>query len=355
MSNIPVTRTNQPRPRPPESSLGFGRHFTDHMFVMEWTSQKGWHGDRVVPYGPFSIDPAAAALHYGQAMFEGLKAFRAQDGRVRLFRLDRHTRRMEAGAPRLCMPSPPPERLAQGIRAVVSADKDWCPSSPGTSIYVRPTLVATEPFLGVRPAEQYLLFVILSPVAAYYAEGLKPVKIYVEERYTRAAPGGLGGVKAGANYAASLLAAESARKQGYAQVLWLDAATHSRFEEVGTMNLMVRIGDEVVTPPLSDTILSGVTRDCVLTLARSWGLPISERALTVEEVVSAHRRGALKEVFGCGTAAVISPVGELGIGGERIVINDGAIGEVARRLYDEITGIQTGARPDPAGWLTEVP
>src|SRR5262249_45432656 len=219
-----------------------------------------------------SLDPAAAVFHYGQAMFEGLKAFRSQEsGRVSLFRLDRHVRRMEAGAPRLCMPPPPPERLAAGIRTAVSVDKDWVPSSVGTSLYIRPTLVATEPFLGVRPAEQYLLFVILSPVGAYYAEGLKPVKIHVEERFTRAAPGGLGGVKAGANYAASLLAAETARKQGWSQVLWLDAGSHREFEEVGTMNLFVRIGDELITPPLRDTILAGVTRDCVISIARGWG------------------------------------------------------------------------------------
>ena len=276
MNEIQVHHTQEPRPRPPESALGFGKYFTDHMFVMDWAVGRAWHDPRVVP------------------------------------------------------------------------------SAVGTALYIRPTLIATEPFLGVRPAERYTLFTILSPVGGYYADGLKPVKIYIEDKYTRAAPGGLGAVKAGANYAASLYAAEAARKQGYAQVLWLDSGTHRQFEEVGTMNLFVRVGDELVTPPLKDTILRGVTRDCVLTLARGWGLKVSERAIGIDEVLQAHRAGALKEVFGCGTAAVISPVGELAFAGEKVVIGDGAVGEVAHRLYDEITGIQYGTRPDPAGWLTEV-
>ena len=351
---IPIERTEKPRPRPPETNLGFGRFFTDHMFVMDWAPQRGWHGDRVAPYGPLSLDPGAAVFHYGQAMFEGLKAFRTQNGNVNLFRVDRHVRRMEAGAPRLCMPAPPPDRLEAGIRAAVSADKDWVPSSPGTALYIRPTLIATEAFLGVRPAERYSLFVISSPVGSYYAEGIKPVKIWVEDRFIRAAPGGLGAVKAGANYAASLLAAENARKQGWSQVLWLDAANHNQFEEVGTMNLFARIGDEVATPPLHDTILAGVTRDCVLYMLKSWGLRVSERAIGMDEILAAHKKGTLKEVFGTGTAAVIAPVGELGWGGERMTISGGATGEVAQRLYDEITAIQYGARPDPAGWLSEV-
>lgn len=352
---ITIERTHEPRPRP-EGNLGFGRTFSDHMFVMEWSAQKGWTGDRVAPYAPISLEPAAAVFHYGQAMFEGLKAFRAsRGGKVSLFRVDRHTRRMEGGAPRLCMPPPPPARLEAGIRAAVSVDKDWVPAAHGTALYIRPTLIATEGFLGVRPAERYLLFTVLSPVGCYYPEGIKPVKIWVEDRFTRAAPGGLGAIKAGANYASSLFAAEEARKQGWSQVLWLDAGAHRQFEEVGTMNLFVRIGDELVTPPLKDTILAGVTRDCVLTIARGWGMRTSERAIGIDEVIAAHKGGTLKEVFGCGTAAVIAPVGELGIGGERYVIAGGTTGEVAQRLYDEITGIQYGDKPDPAGWLTEVP
>lgn len=354
MSDIVVHTTHAPKPRPSEATLGFGKHFTDHMFVMDWSSSKGWHDPRVVPYGPLSLDPAAAVLHYGQALFEGLKAFRTHDRHINLFRVDRHCRRMAEGAPRLCMPPPPPEILREGLLKLIKTDQEWVPSSVGTALYIRPTLIATEPFLGVRPAERYTLFVILSPVGAYYAEGLKPVKIFVEDRYTRAAPGGLGAIKAAANYAASLLAGETARKQGFAQVLWLDANSHRQFEEVGTMNLFVRIGDELITPALKDTILSGVTRDCVLTLARAWGIAASERAISIDEVIAAHQAGTLREVFGSGTAAVVSPVGELAYRNEKYSIADGQIGELARRLYDEITGIQYGHRPDTQGWLTEV-
>lgn len=354
MSKFEVKLTSSPKPRPADGELGFGKHFTDHMFVMEWTKDRGWHNGRVEPYGPLSFDPAAACLHYGQAMFEGLKAFRGKDGKVRLFRVDRHCKRMASGAPRLCMPPVDPEVMKQALIDVVYADRDWVPSSPGTALYIRPTMVASEAFLGVRPAERYTFFIILSPVGAYYAEGMKPVKIWVEKSFVRAAPGGLGSVKAGANYAASLLAAENARKAGYAQVLWLDATEHRYLEEVGTMNLVLKMGGELVTPPLGGTILGGVTRDCVLTLAKSWGMKVSERPVTADEVVAAHGNGTLEEVFGCGTAAVISPVGELAFGDVRLLINDGAIGPTAKRLYDEITGIQYGTRPDTEGWLTLV-
>jgi branched-chain amino acid aminotransferase len=261
---------------------------------------------------------------------------------------------MAAGAPRLCLPPVDPDLMRQAVTELVRVDQDWVPSSPSTSLYIRPTLVASEAFLGVRPAERCRFFIILSPVGPYYAEGLKPVKIWVEQSLVRAAPGGLGSVKAGANYAASLLAAENARKAGYAQVLWLDAIEHRYLEEVGTMNLALKIKGELVTPPLGGTILDGVTRDCVKTLVQGWGLKVNERQIALEEVVAAHRDGTLEEVFGTGTAAVISPVGELAIGDARLVVNDGAIGETSRRLYDEITGIQYATRPDPEGWLTEV-
>ena len=357
MSHFDVQLTQAPRPRPSDAGLGFGKHFADHMFVMEWTSQRGWHDGRVVPYGPLALDPAASVLHYGQAMFEGLKAFRGRDGKVRLFRLERHCRRMAEGAPRLCMPPPDPELTQRAITELVRADQGWVPAAPGTALYIRPTMIASEAFLGVRPADRYTYFIISGPVGAYYEGGMKPVKIWVERKLVRASPGGLGAVKAGANYAASLLAAEAARKAGYAQVLWLDATEHRYLEEVGTMNLVLKLRGELVTPPLGGSILAGVTRDCVMTLARGWGLKVTERPISLDEVVAAHRDGGLEEVFGTGTAAVISPVGELAIGpnpGDRLVINDGVIGETARRLYDEITGIQYATRPDVHGWLTEV-
>jgi branched-chain amino acid aminotransferase len=342
------------RPRPRDEELGFGKYFTDHMLTMEW--RKGAWGDpKILPYGPLAMDPAASSLHYGQAMFEGMKAFRGSDGKVRLWRLMRHCQRMAAGAPKLCMPAVPPEDMARAIESLVKVDQDWVPASPECALYIRPTLIATEAFLGVRPAEEYLFFVILSPVASYYGGGaLTPVKIHVERQLTRAAPGGLGAVKAAANYAAGLLAAVKAKKDGYAQVLWLDGVEHKYIEEVGTMNLFVVIGDELVTAPLSDSILSGVTRDCVLTLAREWGLHVSERRLSVDEIRAAHQKGTLEDVFGSGTAAVVSPVGELEIDGEHIVINDGKPGTLALRLYEEITAIQRGAKPDRYEWLTAI-
>jgi branched-chain amino acid aminotransferase len=348
--SIRIDKTTSPRPRPAAADLGFGKHFTDHVFFMDWTAGRGWHDPRVAPYAPIALDPAAAALHYGQEMFEGLKAFRMASGDLHLFRLDAHVARMGRGAPRLCMPAPDPELMAAGIREVVRVDRDWVPSEPGTALYIRPTLIATEAFLGVRPSNKYLFFVILSPVGSYYGGGMRPVKIWIERGQTRAAPGGLGGVKAAANYAASLSAAIGAKERGYEQVLWLDAKNHEHLEEVGTMNLFVRIGDELATAPLGDTILAGVTRDCVLTLAREMGITVRERPISVRELVEASDKGTLREVFGTGTAAVISPVGELAFEGAKISVNDGKIGEVAQRLYDAITGIQAGTAPDPHGW-----
>ena len=274
---------------------GFGKVFTDHMLTIEWTARDGWQDAKIVPYGPLALDPAASALHYGQMMFEGMKAFRGADGKVQLWRLMRHCQRMHDGAPRLCLPALPPEDMAEAVRALVKVDEDWVPSAPDSALYIRPTLVATEAFLGVRPAERVLFFIILSPVGAYYGAGaLTPVKIFVERELTRAAPGGLGAVKAAANYAASLQAAVRAKKDGYAQVLWLDVVRHETLEEVGTMNLFVCLGDELVTPPLSDSILSGVTRDCVLTVAREWGLKVSERPLSISEVIASGMRSEVR-------------------------------------------------------------
>jgi branched-chain amino acid aminotransferase len=346
--------TPQRKPRPNDADLVFGRTFTDHMVLVDYEASRGWYDPRVVPYGPLPLDPAAAVLHYGQELFDGMKAFRGADGRLRLFRADRHCRRMSEGAARLCMPSIDPALMRDAVTALVRADGVWVPSSAGTSLYLRPTLIATEPFLGVRPALRYLFFVIASPVGPYSGGAFEPAKIWVEDKFVRAAPGGLGAVKAGANYVASLLAAEEAHKRGFAQVLWTDASQHRFLEEVGTMNLVVRIKDEIVTPPLDGTILGGITRDSVLTLLRDWGLLVNERPIGMEEIISAHKRGDLHEVFGCGTAAVITPVGELGWKTEKLVIGGGQPGEVARRLFDAITAIQYGRAPDPHGWLTVV-
>jgi branched-chain amino acid aminotransferase len=351
---ISFERTTTPKSHPPDGDLKFGRVFTDHMFLLDYREGAGWQNPRIVPFGPLAISPAAAALHYAETLFDGLKAFRGVDGKIRIFRLDRHCARMADGAARICMPPINKELMREAILELVKVERDWIPSSQGTALYIRPTEVATEPFVGVRPATELLFFIIASPVGAYYAEGFAPVKIRIEDRYVRAAPGGLGAVKAGANYAASLLAAEEAKQAGYAQVLWTDALEHAALEEVGTMNLFVRIGDEFATPALSGTILSGVTRDSVITLLRKWGHPVNERRITVEEVLAAQRSGRLKEVFGTGTAAVISPVSELGWKEQRFQIGDGSPGEVSQKLFKAITDIQYGAAPDSEGWTTVV-
>jgi len=351
---IRITRATTAKAKPADAELGFGQVFTDHMFVADFQEEKGWYDPRIEPYGPIPLDPAAAVLHYSQAIFDGLKAFRGVDGKVRLFRPQKHVERMNHSARRMCIPPLDPALALASITELVGIERDWVPRTIGTSLYIRPTIIANEAFLGVRPAKSYIYFVILSPVGAYYPEGMAPVKIRVEERYVRAVEGGLGGAKTGANYAASLMAGEEAKHSGYTQVLWLDGVHRKYIDEVGTMNIMVRIGDEIVTPPLAGTILPGVTRDSALTLMRKWGLKVSERQISIDDVVHAHRRGSLKEVWGTGTAAVISPVGELAYKGERMVINDGKIGSLTQRLYDAIVGIQYGQAPDPDGWTVEV-
>lgn len=348
-----IERTSSPKARPDPSRLGFGKYFSDHMVTMEWVQERGWLEPQVVPYGPLPLEPAAGVLHYGQAMFEGLKAFRGHDGVVRLFRADANAQRMAVGAPRLCMPPPEPKLAEELFHALVSIDRDWVPATAGTSLYLRPTLIATEGFLGVRPSQRYLFYLFASPVGAYYqnaAGGLDPVKIKVELKLTRAARGGIGSAKAAANYATSLFSAHEAKKQGYSQVLWMDAKDHAFVEEVGTMNLFAVIGDELVTPPLSDSILAGVTRDSLMVLARGRGMKVVERPITRGELEA----GKAKEVFGSGTAAVVSPVGELSFEGKKVVINDGVPGPIAKGLYEELTAIQRGVKPDVHGWLREV-
>ncbi len=352
---IRITRASQKKAKPKDHELGFGTVFTDHMFVADFQEEKGWYDPRIEPYAPLSLEPAAAVLHYAQAIFDGLKAFRGTDGRVRLFRPQKHVDRMNLSARRLCIPELDPELGLQSLVDLVRLEQEWVPASVGTALYIRPTIIANEPFLGVRPAKQYLYFVILSPVGAYYKEGMNPVKIRVEDKYVRAVEGGTGGAKTGANYAASLLAAEEAHHAGFTQVLWLDGAQRKYVDEVGTMNIMMRIGDEVLTPPLTtSTILPGVTRDSVLTLLREWGVRVSERPIAIDEVLQAAHRGTLREVWGTGTAAVISPVGELAYKGERLVIGGGGIGELTRKLYDAIVDIQYARVPDTRGWTVPV-
>src|SRR6266568_6352482 len=342
------------KPKPQDSELTFGTVFTDHMFVADFQEEKGWYDPRVEPYAPIPLDPAAAVLHYAQAIFDGLKAFRGVDGKVRLFRPQKHVERMNNSAARMCIPLLDPELALRSLVTLVGIERDWVPKALGTSLYVRPTIIANEAFLGVRPAKSYIYFVILSPVGAYYPEGMAPVKILVVDKYVRAVDGGVGGAKTSGNYAASLFASDEAKHEGFTQVLWLDGVHRKYLDEVGTMNIMVKIGDEVVTPPLTGSILPGVTRDSILTLLRDWGIKASERAISIDEGMEAHGRGKLEEVWGTGTAAVISPVGELAYQGKKMLINGGKIGPLTQRLYDAIVAIQYGKAPDPDGWTLTI-
>ena len=352
---IRITRATQKKSKPRDNELGFGTVFTDHMFVADFQDEKGWYDPRIEPYGPIPLDPAAAVLHYAQAIFDGLKAFRGKDGRVRLFRPQKHVERMNMSArpavhPRARPGARPPVAGGAGApRAGVGA------ASVGTALYIRPTVIASEPFLGVRPAKQYLYFVILSPVGAYYKEGMNPVKIRVEDKYVRAVEGGIG-----RRQDRRQLRREPAGGGGGPRIRLHPGAVAGRrpakyVDEVGTMNIMMRIGDEVLTPPLStSTILPGVTRDSVLTLLREWGVRVSERPIAIDEVIQAAHQGTLREVWGTGTAAVISPVGELAYKGERLVIGGGKIGELTQKLYDAIVDIQYARVPDTRGWTVAI-
>lgn len=352
---FPTTRTQSPRPKPSDDSLSFGKVLTDHMFLMNYEEGKGWHDPRIEPYGPLSLDPATSVLHYGQAIFDGLKAFRGDDGGIRLFRADRHAARLNRSARIMSMPELPVDIVRASFDALVGLDADWVPRKAGTSLYLRPTVIATDVMLGVHPAHSYLYFLILSPVGSYYAEGVKPVRILASDKHVRAVKGGTGEAKTAANYAQSLAGQQDAAAAGYTQVLYLDAVERKYLDEVGTMNIMVRIGDQVITPPLAGTILDGVTRNSALQLLRDWGFAVVERPISIEEVVQAGRDGTLKEIWGTGTAAVVSPVGTLGYKGQDLLINGGGTGEVTKRLYDAIVGIQYGRTNDPHGWTSVVP
>jgi len=337
--------------KPDEASLGFGKYFTDHMLTMRYRHGEGWQAPEVKKYEDFSLAPSAMCLHYGQAIFEGLKAYRGSDDRILLFRPQDNLRRMNASAVRMCMPEIDIEQALAAMKELIALDQDWVPRSPGATLYIRPTMIATEAALGVRPAKEYLFFVILSPVGAYYPEGFNPVKIYVSDTYVRAVRGGVGAVKTAGNYAASIKAAMEAQALGYTQVLWLDAVEHRYVEEVGTMNIFFKINGQLITPPLSGSILPGITRDSVLQLAKDWGLDVVERPIAIDEVVAANEAGSLQEVFGTGTAAVISPVGSLYYQGQTITLNQGRTGELSQKMFDVLQGIQYGHRPDPHSWV----
>ncbi|MDA8234400.1 MAG: branched-chain amino acid aminotransferase [Clostridia bacterium] len=350
MTELAIKQGENLKEKPSVDRLSFGIHFTDHMLVMDYQAG-GWQGGRIEPYSNLSLDPAATVLHYGQAIFEGLKAYHMKDGRIGIFRPRDAFARLNRSANRLCMPAIDEEDVLVGLKALIGVDKEWVPTAKETSLYIRPFMIASEAFLGVRPASTYKFVIILSPVGAYYPEGFKPVRIMVENQYVRAVRGGLGFAKASANYAASLLAQEEAKKAGYAQVLWLDGIEQKYVEEVGTMNIFFVIGDELITPSLNGSILGGITRNSVLTIAKDWGLKVAERQTSIEEIYQASQKGLLKEIFGTGTAAVISPVNELNWDGKIIVPGNGGVGELSQKLYQHITGIQYGKVIDTYNWM----
>lgn len=346
---LPLTN---PKPRPAdESHLGFGKQFTDRMLVMEYAASQGWHSARIQPYGPFSLDPACAVLHYAQEIFEGLKAFRREDGSLALFRAADNVRRFNRSATRMCMPTVDEVFFHEAIRQLVKLEADWVPRSAGTSLYIRPTMIATDPYLGVKPSDTYLCYVILSPVGAYYKGGFSPVKIWISDEYVRAALGGTGEAKTGGNYAASLRASMEAAAHGYDQVLWLDAEQRRYVEEVGSMNMCFVVDGKVVTSPLRGTILDGVTRRSILELVRDLGVGIEERALSVDEIFAAIASGRMTEAFGTGTAAVVSPVGQFTYRERTATLGNGQVGAFTMKLYETLTGIQYGRLPDPHGWV----
>lgn len=351
---IKVTRAQTNRTRPKDADLGFGQVFTDHMFVMEYSPDKGWHDPQIIPHTDFSLSPAAMVFHYGQAIFEGLKAYKTSDDRICLFRARDNFERMNRSAAGMCIPVLDIDFVMDALKQLIRLEEKWIPETLGTSLYIRPTIIATDPFLGVRASFSYKFYIILSSVGAYYAEGLNPVKIWVAKDHVRAVRGGVGEFKTAGNYAASLIASEKAKKDGYAQVLWLDAIERKYIEEVGAMNIFFLLEDELVTPNLTGSILPGITRYSVITLAKKWGMKMSERKISIDEVFDAHKAGKLIEVFGSGTAAVISPVGEIRYGDRVLSIGDGTPGKTAMKFYNALTDIQYGKAADSENWIEAI-
>ena len=352
-----IEKTVKPKRIPTSDELGgipFGTVFTDHMLILNYTEGKGWHDARIVPYGPVSLDPAACGLHYGQLIFEGLKAYKAKDGNIVMFRPERNMARMNQSCDRMCIPRINERETLEAIAGLVRIDSAWIPSAPGTALYVRPFIYADEPLLAVRPSKTFTFATILAPVGLYFKGGLVPTKIFVEDNYVRAVRGGTGLTKCAGNYAASMKSQKEAEEAGYAQVLWLDGAERKYIEEVGAMNIFFVIDGEIVTPELNGSILAGVTRESVIEVARGWGMQARERAISIQELADAHKAGRATEVFCSGTAAVISPIGELKWRDNVMIFNDRKIGATTQRMYDEITGIQTGALPDKFSWLYKV-
>ncbi|MCL2057062.1 MAG: branched-chain amino acid aminotransferase [Oscillospiraceae bacterium] len=355
MENLRFEKRAELKQKPTdESSLGFGKLTTDYMLAINYTGAKGWHDARIVPYGPLSLDPATSSLHYGQLIFEGLKAYKTGGGEIVMFRPRENIKRMNTGLERLCIPTLDEDFTLDAIRELVNTERGWIPSGDGTSLYIRPFILATDPVLGVTASDSYLFLTILSPVGSYYKEGMSPVRIFVEDKYTRAGAGGTGYAKCAGNYAGTMLAQKLAAANGYAQVMWLDGKERRYVEEIGTSNAFFVISGEVITPPTSETILAGITRKSSVELLRSLGYTVTERPITTDEVYDAYKAGRLDEAFATGTAAVVSPIGELGWKDEVMKLTGGKIGKVAQTLYDELTGIQLCKKADPFGWVYRV-
>lgn len=355
MQTISIEKTKSPKEKPGQNDpLVFGTIFTDHMFIADYKIGEGWTDPRVMPYQPLSLDPSSMVFHYGQEMFEGLKAYRSEQGKILLFRPDKNIERANRSNTRLCIPHIPEDLFLEAIKTLVKVEKDWIPDRDGTSLYIRPFVIATDSFLGVRPSETYQFIIILSPVGAYYESGINPVKIWIEDEYVRAVKGGIGEAKTGGNYVASLAAQVKAHEEGYSQVLWLDGVHRRYIEEVGAMNIFFKINGTMITPELNGSILPGVTRDSVIALCKEWGIPVEERKISLDEVVAAAASGEMEECFGTGTAAVVSPVGELRYEDQRMQIGRGETGTLTHKIYDTITGIQLGKIIGPEGWSVEV-
>lgn len=340
--------------KPDQKNLGFGKYMTDHMFIMDWTTKEGWKDARIVPYAPITLDPACITLHYAQETFEGLKAYRTKGGEIQLFRPEMNARRMIKSNERLCMPAFPEEMFVEAVKELVKKEADWVPSEKETSLYIRPFMFATEAYVGVHPSDSYQFVIICSPVGAYYPEGINPIKILVEDELVRAVKGGTGFAKCGGNYASSLLGQIKANEKGCTQVLWLDGVERKYVEEVGTMNIMFQIDDEIYTAPIDGTVLPGVTRDSILSVLREWGYKVNETRLSIDELVEAGKNGRLKEAFGTGTAAVISPVGEFVYKDESIQVNGFQIGTLTQKLYDYLTDVQWGNIEDKHNWIVKI-
>lgn len=355
VSNIEFIQTKQLKPKPDPDTLQFGKKFTDYMFIMDYDGDNGWVSPRIKPYEPITLSPASFVFHYGQAVFEGLKAYKTVDGRTVIFRPDKHIARLNKSCERLCIPQLDSELVMEALTTLINTEKEWIPDKEGTSLYIRPFVISTEPYLGVRPSYHYTFMIILSPVGAYYSDGqLNPVKIFVEDEYVRAIKGGVGHVKTPGNYAASMLAQERANEFGYEQVLWLDGKENKYIEEVGSMNIFFKINGDIYTPKLNGSILPGVTRDSVIQIVQDWGIPVHEERISIEEIYEAYKNGELEEVFGTGTAATISPVGELKWEDHVMTINNFETGEFSKKLYETITGIHYGKIEDKFGWIKEI-